>query len=326
MASSLRGQVGASNAHPGFVYVGQMRRASLATAVVLGSTFLGMVISCSSDEKSQDQTGGRGGSSGSSGASAGRSGGGGKIGSGGSEAGGTANQNQAGEGGDLASAGVTNGGGHEGGASDGGASQGGASQGGAGGSNETAMCSDFKQPQPQGTPVSIRLYNATNNPIYMGFPDDTCGYFFGARVSDADAKPLKAFREDCERTCGELQDVDCKCTPFCSHTVTLVAPGKYYEAAWTGTIFEGVHMPAHCYSSASCATSSCWVEALPPAGALTIAGDAYTQPICAGGPCNSCTPGGTGTCTVPSATKVGGTKLTGSASWTGQNKLQIDLN
>jgi len=190
-------------------------------------------------------------------------------------------------------------------------------------------CSTFDPGPPATTPVSVRLVNKTGAPMYLGETTLGCSSPFGFTLADAAMKPLKPTRDSCEFTCAELQQSTCACADGCgAPVVTMVAPDAYYEVPWTGTVFTSENMPAKCFKDPTCAASStaCLIEESAPSGSLTMKASAYTTALgCTPGPCMPCMPGGLGTCTVIGGQTVGGTTLTGTATWMGESKIDINL-
>jgi hypothetical protein len=186
-------------------------------------------------------------------------------------------------------------------------------------------CSDYAPGQPQISPTSVRLYNNTANNIYIGSTAATCNFVIGFTLEDSHGAPLKVVADACDFTCSTLQEQGCACPPGCNvQIVTLLAPGKYKEVGWTGTIFATEKMPRSCYLDSTCDNTTCLVEQSAPTG-ITARASAYTAATCSGGPCVDCTPGGLGTCTIQNGQTVTGTELKGSAVWTGQSVLTINL-
>jgi hypothetical protein len=226
---------------------------------------------------------------------------------------------------------VTTGSTSTGGAGTGGAGTGGITTTGVSTSDggSAPACSTFTPPPPMTTAVSVRLVNKSGAPMYLGETTVSCNSPFGFTLADAASKPLKPSREDCELTCGDLQQGGCACAAGCgAPSVTMVAPDAYYEVPWTGTVFTTENMPSKCFMDPSCAASStaCLVEESAPAGLLTMKASAYTQAQgCMPGPCLPCQAGGLGTCTVIGGQTVGGTELKGTAMWMGESKIEINL-
>jgi hypothetical protein len=204
-----------------------------------------------------------------------------------------------------------------------------AGAGGFGGAVDTGpvMCSDYHPDQPTTKPTSVRLFNNTSNPIYVGSPSQVCQYRFEFQVFDGQTE-LQPSRDQCAFTCKELQDFGCTCTGKCVSIVTLVSPGKYYDVGWPGTVFKSTKMPGQCATDASCSgtTQTCLLEEAVPDHALDIRATVYTDKECDSGPCNDCTTGVSGSCIVPGAVRTKGTPLMASASWTGQSPLTLTFN
>ncbi len=190
-------------------------------------------------------------------------------------------------------------------------------------------CTHYATP-PTIAPASIRVTNGHGSPVYLGITTKSCdrGLFF--TLKDTAQTSFAVAQKTSELTCSQLQ-TQCPGTPQCDGLfVTKLEPGKYYEIPWTGTIFMNEPMPAKCYADAGCHAASCVQEFTAPAGTLTVATTVYTTPLCgdAGAtPCAvDCTAGSSGTCTVPGATLVGGTALTGSATWSsGQSIVVVNV-
>jgi hypothetical protein len=306
-----------------------MPKFRFAQVVTLALVLPAALASCSSD----DTPGGgapSGGSAGSAGNSA-QAGAGGRPSSGGG--GGTA----PGSAGSTASAGLGGATGESTGGAAGalGEAAGGAAgdnaEGGAGGASDgppltELSCSDAAALPIYPGGISIRLLNATAAPLFFGKTSAECGYHFGVTMESADQKPLKPFLDDCDHSCGSLQQSGgCACQPECVQIVTQIDPGKYYEVGWTGTVFDSVAMPKSCYVDQSCGTTACWHEVLA-ATPITFSADLYSDKTCSTGSCFNCTTGSTGTCTVIGGSTVSGTKHTATMSWTGDHIATLTFN
>jgi hypothetical protein len=193
-----------------------------------------------------------------------------------------------------------------------------------------AFCSEFNQPAPQSTPVSVRFFNATANNIFLGEPLGSClsGPSF---TVEKDGESLGTQpTSGCGVTCAALRSATCTCEPGCSvPSPVLIAPGKFYRIDWGGTVFVPKSFPKACRPlSDYCQylTTCAMEEALV---GLTLKAVASAQITCgAGAPCSLCTPDATGTCRIAGLEgqpMLTGTTFTGSALWAGEGVIQIDL-
>lgn len=207
--------------------------------------------------------------------------------------------------------------------------RGGATPDGAAGSDASASasCSDFAPPAPATAPTTVRLVNSTGSAVYLGPTTPLCDFDIGFTAEDSRGNPLKLAQGNCELRCDDLQQgTSCTCGTGCfGPPITLLAAGAHWDIGWPGTVFDVKQMPAKCFADPSCADKTCLVEKAAPTGTVTLHAAAYTQPVCPGGPCTSCTPGATGNCTIFGATNVTGTAITGSATWTGSGTVTITL-
>jgi hypothetical protein len=175
-------------------------------------------------------------------------------------------------------------------------------------------CSDFRAKPVPTAPTNVRLKNDSAQNIFIGQKGDVCLSDLPFKVFDAQKSELNPTRGECDLTCAEAMESDCKCKSNRVCVVTLIAPGGYLDVGWPGTVFRSKLMPATCYQKASCAMDSCLVEEPIPSGELTLEAKAYAEPVCVNGPCSICTPGARGNCTVSAATKVSGTSVKATAT------------
>ncbi len=186
-----------------------------------------------------------------------------------------------------------------------------------------ASCGSFTTP-PVGAATDIVVVNKTANNLYLGLPAPTCSGFLGYTLTGADGTPLVASYGACQFTCTQLQTQGCGCPPVACQPalVTLVAPGHQFDFGWTGTIFAAETMATACYQQATCANGPCLHELAAPQ-ATVIHVSAFSQAVCNGAPCQDCTPGASGNCTIAGGSTTGGTELKASATWNGAAQVQL---
>jgi hypothetical protein len=193
-------------------------------------------------------------------------------------------------------------------------------------------CADYAD-TPGTSGVSIRITNNTGSNIFVGRTAPSCAFDIGFTLTDgdagADAGGYTVATDNCQYSCGTRQQI-CACAPYCDPgRVTLVAPGKYWEIGWTSTVFTTQRMPAYCYVDAGCAPqATCEQEGPLAPGTYTVSASVGTMAVCEGGGCPyDCTPGAFNAgCTEQGASTIGGTILTGTATWTpGQSIVVIPI-
>lgn len=218
-------------------------------------------------------------------------------------------------------------GGRDGGTStgDGGAPDGASSDGGdASFVDASQTCSDYV-PTAATTPTTVRVENKQDaGDIYVSQNlNCTVDSFFV--LKDAQDAGVKIGAFSCDPSCSMVQSQceACVCQPT---IITKIAPGGYYDTAWPGTGFSAQPMPAKCYADAGCAKSTCLVERALQPGTFTVEVPVHTAPLCDGGSCLDCTPGGFNkNCTVPQANGLGGTRTVATATWTGQSPVTVQV-
>ena len=195
--------------------------------------------------------------------------------------------------------------------------------GGAGGGGDP--CAPFVSEAPTPQPVTLRLVNATEAPIYLGEETPSCSVAVGFTLEDDGGAPLKASQGSCEPTCSELTQYTCGCPADCAlPVVTMIAPGGIYEIGWPGLVFEAATMPAECFADPACAGSSCLIASEPPPPPLVFRSAAWTGVDCGGAPTCSGDPDRAGTCISGDGRPTGaGAKRAARATWTGAGPLDL---
>jgi hypothetical protein len=165
-------------------------------------------------------------------------------------------------------------------------------------------------------PVTIRIKNAKNVPIYLGGDTGSCGPTEMYGIADPSG-PLALHAGGCGYTCEALQQHDDVCPDSCFLPPTIyIAPGGTYEETWSGTSFPTAQMPSECYFNPEYAYDSCYQRTAVPTGAYVATAVASDQLTCLDVGICSCEPDAKGSCQIPYGGSPSGQMLEGKVSFT----------
>jgi hypothetical protein len=222
-----------------------------------------------------------------------------------------------GSGGSGASGGSSGSGGSAGTA---GTTGGSAGVGGTGGQS----CEDFLDQIPPPEGVTLRLVNATNQPIYLG-GENNCGPNDLFQLQGPNGA-IRLRAGGCGHTCEALQQHGDWCADACMlPPVVLIAPGGHYDTSWSGTTFEPFDMPESCYFEPQFAPPTCDRQLIAPAGDYLATSQAFGELLCTDVGICPCIPGPTGSCEIQYGATPTGESIAGKASFAFPSESLIEL-
>jgi hypothetical protein len=189
-----------------------------------------------------------------------------------------------------------------------------------------ASCSDWNDEDPI-HPVTVRIRNHTANPLYLGSANGGCQRFIDLFLSDASGEDAR-FRGpgSCMGTCEVLQEGIPGCTDDCPVPPTIyIAPGGFWEDAWSGNVYVQEEMPEGCWFDDDAAQPTCSRNVVAPAGSYTFTARAWpSPPECLDGECG-CAPDVNGSCTMNQWQPLSGTPLeaTGTLSFPADGLVEV---
>jgi hypothetical protein len=145
--------------------------------------------------------------------------------------------------------------------------------------------------------VSIRVSNATDQPIYLGIAkecDETP--LFSIRESDGTLRPSWVHCGE-PYGCWNLRQAHPGCTSACQSALLVrIDPGGSHDLAWDGRFVENVPMPATCYHDPADYLPLCskYVSAPPRPYQLSVT--VWSDWKCGYSSCQPCSPTPNGTC------------------------------
>ena len=179
--------------------------------------------------------------------------------------------------------------------SSGSAGQGGVVHGGSSGEAGGPDCDSFRDAE-EGPEVTVRLTNATADPLYLGPSEVSCEGthpYFSLTTEDGDAAAW--WHSRCDSRCEQLKTSLAGCTADCRWTPLIrLGPGASYDIPWKGTLFVERSLPVACVPAEHVAPLppegpfQCLERRTAAPGEYTVSADAFPGFTCDDGVSSDC--------------------------------------